>query len=400
MFPYLDRSASRQVLLAGLLSIFCMSVAAQGLRVDDDGRILKEGAPVYAIGVNYMDAFTRCLENPEDRSYREGFALLAAHDIPFARLNFGGFYPVGWKGYQTDKAGYFSRLDDVVRAAEEAGVGLVPSLFWWSACIPDIVGEPRNRWGDPKSKTHAFMKTYVTEVVTRYKDSPAIWAWEFGNEYNLAVDLPNAADHRPWTHVHKGSPATRGPDDDLQSEMVRVALIAFGDAVRAVDPKRPISAGHSLSRPSAHHLRMEGAWTPDSGAELRDNLVYMTPDPLDLISIHVYPHAREQRFGEGVVTYERLFQEARQAADGAGKGLFVGEFGPPPDNAAPWTRESAREEGERMMEALLASPVQLAAFWVFDFAWQEASMSVTATNHRRGYLKALQTANRGLAAKP
>ena len=53
------------------------------------------------------------------------------------------------------------------------------------------------------------------------------------NDYNLAVDLPNAADHRPWTHVHKGSPATRGPDDDLQSEMVRVALIAFGDAVRA-----------------------------------------------------------------------------------------------------------------------------------------------------------------------
>lgn len=78
----------------------------------------------------------------------------------------------------------------------------------------------------------------------------------------------------------------------------------------------------------------------------------------------------------------------------------MGEFGPPPDNAAPWTQESAREEGERMMAALLASPVQLAAFWVFDFAWQEASMSVTATNHRRGYLNVLQAANRGLAAKP
>lgn len=374
--------------------MFCISAFAEGLRIGDNGRILKDGVAVHAIGVNYMDAFTRCLEDPEDTSYREGFAVLAAHDIPFVRLNFGGFYPVAWEGYQRDRAAYFKLMDGVVRAAEEAGVGLVPSLFWWSACIPDIVGEPRNRWGDPESKTHTFMTTYVTEVVGRYKDSPAIWAWEFGNEYNLAVDLPNAAEHRPWTHVHKGCPATRGPDDDLTSEMVRVALVAFAKAVRAVDPARPITSGHSLSRPAAHHLRVSGTWTADSSAAFRENLAFMTPDPMDMISVHVYPHAREKRFGEASVSYARLFEEAQQAADDVGKGLFVGEFGPPPDNAPPWTREGAREEGERMMDALLASRVQLAAFWVFDFAWQEASMSVTATNHRRDYLTLLQAANR------
>ncbi len=399
-FQCLGRSACRGVFLAGLLSFSCASVLGQGLRIGEDGRILKDGAPVHAIGVNYMDAFTRCLKDPADQRYRDGFAVLAAHDIPFARLNFGGFYPVEWDLYQTDRAAYFSLMDGVVRAAEEAGVGLVPSLFWWSACIPDLVGEPRNRWGMPGSKTHAFMTTYVTEVVTRYKDSPAIWAWEFGNEYNLNVDLPNAAEHRPWTHVHKGSPATRGPEDDLRSDMVRVALVAFGEAVRAVDPHRPVTSGHSISRASAHHLRVAGTWAQDSPAEFRENLMYMTPDPLDMISIHVYPHARHKRFGEASVDYESIFGEARKAADGAGKGLFVGEFGPPPDNAAPWTRESAREEGERMVAALLASPVQLAAFWVFDFSWQEASMSVTATNHRNGYLKTLQAANRHLAMVP
>ena len=114
----------------------------------------------------------------------------------------------------------------------------------------------------------------------------------------------------------------------------------------------------------------------------------------------MYPHARDKRFGEDSVDYEVIFGEARQAADATGKGLFVGEFGPPPDDAAPWTRDSAREEGERMVTALLASPVQLAAFWVFDFSWQEASMSVTATNHRSGYLKILQAANRHWAARP
>ena len=42
------------------------------------------------------------------------------------------------------------------------------------------------------------MRRYTEEVVRRYKDSPAIWGWEFGNEYNLAADLPaDSRDRRP-----------------------------------------------------------------------------------------------------------------------------------------------------------------------------------------------------------
>jgi endo-1,4-beta-mannosidase len=38
------------------------------------------------------------------------------------------------------------------------------------------------------------MRAYVRDVVERYKDSPAVWGWEFGNEYNIPTDLP---DERP-----------------------------------------------------------------------------------------------------------------------------------------------------------------------------------------------------------
>jgi hypothetical protein len=373
--------------------------AAHGLRISDTGTLLRDGKPYYGVGVNYMDGFTRCLKDPKDTSYREGFATLAAHDIPFARLNFGGFYPSDWKLYQDDPDAYFALMDGVVRAAEEAGVGLIPSLFWWTACIPDLMGEPRNQWGNPASKTHAFMGRYVADVVSRYKDSPAIWAWEFGNEYNLATDLPNAKNSRPPNPVHKGCPPERGPDDDLTSDMIRTVLTAFGEAVRAIDPYRAITSGNSIPRTSAHHQHIELSWTKDSPEEFRGNLQFMTPDPLNLVSIHMYPQSADNRFGEARVSYQVLFAEAARAAREGKKGLFVGEFGPPPENKAPWTRESARAEGEELVAALLDSPVQLAAFWVFDFAWQEKSMSVTTTNHRQGYLKILQEANRQLAAR-
>ena len=80
--------------------------------------------------------------------------------------------------------------------------------------MPDLVGEPRNQWGNPQSKTRQFMRTYIREVVSRYVNSPAIWGWEFGNEYNLSLDTPDALaesasgqsspgqDEEPWSGRH------------------------------------------------------------------------------------------------------------------------------------------------------------------------------------------------------
>lgn len=385
--------------LAALVSLIVVaqSPAIPGLRIGESGLILKDGQPIRALGVNYMDAFSRCLENPEDTSYRAGFETLKAHDIPFVRLQFGGFYAVNWSLYQTDPDKYFALMDGVVKAAEETGVGLIPSLFWWTAGVPDLVGEPVGQWGNPESKTQAFMRGYIQQVVGRYLNSPAIWAWEFGNEYSLAADLPNAADNRPPIVPSLGSPETRSEADDLTSELIRAATIAFATEIRMIDPVRPITTGHSLPRPTAQHQYTEGSWGQDSVEEFRANLTFMTPDPNDLVSIHVYPEPNGKRFGVEGVSYRQILDEAFEASRDAGKGLFVGEFGAPPDNEAPWTPETAMAEGLAMFKAIEESPVQLAAYWVFDFSWQESSMNVTATNSRKAYLKALQEANKRMA---
>lgn len=379
------------------LAVVAQTPAIPGLRIGEGGVILKDGQPIRALGANYMDAFSRCLENPEDTSYRAGFETLKAHDIPFVRLQFGGFYAVNWALYQSDPDKYFALMDGVVEAAEETGVGLIPSLFWWTAGVPDLVGEPVGQWGNPESKTQAFMRGYIQQVVGRYLNSPAIWAWEFGNEYSLAADLPNAADNRPPIVPTLGSPETRSAADDLTSELIRAATIAFAAEIRKIDPVRPITTGHSLPRPSAHHLYTEGSWGQDSVEELRENLAFMTPDPNDLVSIHVYPEPKGKRFGVEGVSYSQILEEAFKASRDAGKGLFVGEFGAPPDNEAPWTFETAMAEGMAMFKAIEESPVQLAAYWVFDFSWQESSMNVTATNSRSAYLKALQEANKRMS---
>ncbi len=365
-----------------------------GLTCGEDGQVLLRGKPFRGIGMQYQDPFQRRLKDPDDTSYREGFAELASYEVPFVRFMACGFWPKEMKLYLEDRETYFSFMDDVVATAERNGVGLIPSFFWWYACVPDLVGEPINQWGNPESKTHEFMRTYTKELVTRYKDSPAIWAWEFGNEYNLPMDLPNAKEHLPWVHPHLGTPDSRSEKDTLTFEMVQTALKVFAETVRRYDPHRLVISGNSMPRASSHHQRTELSWGRDTRAQFVAHLKDINPSPLDSVSVHLYPHHKKERyFQRETLEYEDLLTAALEAARAEGKVLFVGEFGAQ-DDEKHGGRELARVENEKLFKALAASNVPLAAYWVYDFSWQDSFINVTSTNHRSYVLDMVRDANR------
>jgi len=342
-----------------------------------DGMLLKDGVRCRAIGVNYFDAFARTLKDPNDTSYDAGLRVLAEHGIPFARFMCGGFWPTDMKLYLENKAGYFERLDGVVRAAEKHGIGLIPSLFWHLATVPDLVGETCDQWGNPASKTHAFMRTYTREVVTRYRNSPALWGWEFGNEYNLAADLPNAREHLPPIVPKRGTPSARSDRDILTHEMVRTALREFAREVRRHDRQRIIVTGNSIPRPSAWHQMHEGTWTKDSPEQFAQMLAGDNPDPAGTLSIHVYEEAAD------------CLGQAMEVARKAGKPLFVGEFGV--SGEGPGTRQ----QFESLLGRIEEAGVPLAALWVYDYRAQ-TEWTVRSDNSRSHQLTALAAANQRL----
>ena len=358
-----------------LLSVLSVEAQAPNFKVQADGQLLKDGKPFRAIGINYFSCFLRMLENDEDTSYDEGFRVLAEHGIPFVRFAAMGFWPKNMELYQSDREEYFRRLDAVVASAEKHGIGLIPSLFWYFACVPDLVGEPMNQWGNPKSKTHAWMREYVREVVTRYQNSPAIWAWEMGNEFSLQASLPNAAEHRARVVPELGTPQARSERDDITFEDFRVAFAEFAKSVREHDPSRLIFTGDSLPRPSAWHQEKEGTWTTDREQDFRKMLRNLNPDPINAISIHAY--------GEDV---ERIGWSVR-AAKLIKKPLFVGEFG------VPGTGPEVETKFRHMLKIIEESPISLAALWVFDLPSQDADFNITAGNARAYQLKALSEAN-------
>lgn len=364
----------------------------RGLEVSQQGQLSMDGKPLRAFGVNYYSAFSRRLIDASDTSYHDGFAELSKHGIAFARFMAGAQMPIDMKRYVDAREEYFELMDGVVRAAEEHGIGLIPSLFWNNSCIPDLVGEPRNQWGNPGSKTIAFLRQYTADVVARYRDSPAIWAWEFGNEYDLAADLPNAAEHRPPIRTDRGTPATRTDADDLTQDMIVAALQEFGRVVRSLDPRRPITTGNSLPRPSSYHQYTQRTWTADTREQFIAQLLALNPDPCNLISVHVYPHDHEKRFRQSRTSYDEILALCMEAGRRAGKPVFVGEWGAPDERDGP-ARDLAKRDNHAFITALDRNCVPLSALWVYDFPAQERQHNVTAENDRKYLLNALGLAN-------
>ncbi len=188
------------LLVVGLMSLPA-SAGNLGLQVNKDGILIHNDKRYRGIGVNYFDAFYRTLLNPKDTSYREGFKTLAKYHIPLARMLATGFYPVNCKLYLQDPKAYFKLMDDVVKCARENHVGLIMSLFWAMPTVPDLVGQPCNQWR-PNSKTIAFMRRYIKDVVTRYKDRARVGLAGTATNciWTATYRIPNAGVPVPISH--------------------------------------------------------------------------------------------------------------------------------------------------------------------------------------------------------
>lgn len=318
-----------------------------GLYVED-GIIKHNGEEYRSIGVNFFSCFTNAFETGS-KQYEEIFALMNEYDIEYARISIGPFWPVNYTNKSDNEQLYKEVMDTVIKSAEQHNIGLIISFFWHAAGLSDFCGEPVNAWGDPESKTRKYMTDYVTTIVERYSESPTIWGWEFGNEINLSVDLPNRTEHRPQIIAELGTRLTRDENDDFSTDFVQPLLIEFAELVRKLDPhRRIITSGCAEPRPSQWNQYKYDTWTADTREQMAETLTWHNPTPMDTVSVHTYDLLN--RFS-GTESYADWLGIVKAEAKTQGKALFVGEF-------------SANEgTSEEIIDAIVTNKIPLAAVW-------------------------------------
>jgi cysteine-rich repeat protein len=372
-------------------------------------RLVLAGALFHRIGVNTFSLFFDALGMnvaPSSECSRDlvfGDAAVSARVIELLdtleRYGFDtarvalGFYPDDLGLWVRDRDAYWRVLDGLVNAARARGIRLVLTLAWNRWLFPDLASTPSsierlNALADPGSRSRALLAEYVTDVVSRYARSSTILAWELVNELNLIADIgppPATALVAPcW-----GTPASRTADDVLTSAEIAALQSDLAALVRSIDPIHLVSSGHSAPRPSAWHLaRSTGTrdWTLDSRDQMFANLAEMHPDPIDLVSVHIYDAAgntatalhENERYGHTGIFNPSIVSDFLEGAERIGKPLLVGEFG---DNGGPVpiARDPRGIYSIRVALHALERRVPLALFWSIGFYRRGSTLPFDST---------------------
>ena len=360
--------------------------ALPGLAVVN-GTLYKAGMAYRGVGINYCDLFQSMIEFPEyagQAEYRtlEGLRFLGEQGIPFVRFWACGFWPSNWDLYFNDKEEWFSRMDLLVATAEEANVGLIPSLFWRWETYPELMNEYRDEWGNPASAVRQFMTNYVHEVVGRYKDSPAIWGWEFCNELNLGCDLPNWEAFAGTNTLGygynlgvEGKSTEFDPRNKMTYAIAESAFNAFSQEVRKLDTHRFITTGNSGARVYAWHNRMENGWTTDTYAQAKEAFGWMQPPAsIDMASIHFYTMSDSNPSYAGATGVSNVLARYREFCSDQNQAMFVGEYSSFWDKA--YDVDAQRADEEALLDAIVGSGADLAAPWTFDYTYNRTTVGI------------------------
>lgn len=328
-----------------------------GIGVTEDGTMTLGGEKLYAAGVNCFDLVNGCFsEGFSAAGAKESLDVLSSYGVGVVRFDCGGYDYTSIGRYFDYKQEFIDLLREVTDYAEKLEIGLIPSFFWLKNAVPDYFDEPLRSWGRPESKTVGFLRSYTREIVSAIKDSKAVFGWEFGNEFNLDCDLPNAAEHMP--PLPEGSSRTgRTEEDYLSASDVQYALSVFAEEISSLDDSgRMITSGNANPRPSQYNQFRYGTWEQDTPEEYGEITSLFAPAGVEAISEHVYFTA-QKTFGREIFLEEYL-QYATATAKKLKKAYFVGEWGGGDSTDYGYYR--------RIGNAFVDAGVQLVLLWNFN----------------------------------
>jgi hypothetical protein len=346
--------------------------------------LMHRGVPVREFGLNCPDFLIRWLSNTNSSlvptsgnpiTYQTNVAancdLMLSYGFRVVRFAAFGNRPLLFqKSWIEAKAGYLAAFDAMIAICEAKGMLLIPSLHFDPAQIAPVYGEGLSAIASSTSQTRLAMLDVQTSLVNRYKNSPAIAMWQFGNEYDGTIGNAGqyASSQAPdptngfSINTDLGTPAAWVyPNDSGTIETVHNAMTAFQQNVKALD-NSPAWSGTTASRAttSGNQGYRNRIVTQKFSRWMQDML---DDEKTDVACIHTYATFNNgQYYNSDFLGYEYFLRNVKDTCAAAGKPVIVGEFGIPQDYSV--GRLPAQQQ-ERVASAIMSAGIQLALLWDF-----------------------------------
>lgn len=412
-----------------------MSVPKNKLGLHAQGtKLYLSGQEFRNFGVNHFSLVLReqvtfgSMANPGPAA---DFAAMKSYGIKIVRAAFGWYDYSAWLNYYiNNKPAFYAACDKVIAAAEEAGIGLIANLTWSVKGFAEMTHQTEGATNGPRGLSYKHMPEYqlmasfISEFVGRYKHSPAIYAWAFGNEFSAtsgneyfrtwkldgtdAVALGNAN----WGNKPSGS-AYSESDKLLTSDYQRYAQLVV-ECFRKNDPHgRIVISGNAIGTSFAVTARASNALTADtkvqwdghSSTEFEPWIAYRDRE-YPVVCQHVYPGAADSVgtfFNGGKLTYAQHIAHAKASADAVGKPLVLEEWGSTRYGSAvdPGTTTEGQEQSNfaNGLAAIQSAQIPISCLWNWDgeiagaAEWQRWKLTDTTRLYQ---LQAIAAANANL----
>ncbi len=280
----------------GLLSIKPLTTkllkgTSGGLKMNGDCAMTYNGKVVTWQGINFFSLVSGNYNNkgeiPEAQVQEIFRALedLAAYNVKTIRFSVGFFTANDWTRcyFDYDKAtgtyvegekakAYKCLLHRIFNKAASLNIGLIPSVYW-TANFVNLHGETEiDCFTNHNSKSHRFAVEFQRMLLENYNDHPALFMWEFGNEWNLKVDVKEGG---------------------LTSDHLIAFRAEWTELIQSYNTgyNRVIGSGDSNMRPAQYNRRYGGTWKNDTLAEHKKILRELNPG-ITALSSHDYPRSR------------------------------------------------------------------------------------------------------------
>ncbi|MBQ5802097.1 MAG: cellulase family glycosylhydrolase, partial [Clostridia bacterium] len=270
-------------------------LAIGGIQIDNKGNATYNGKGVHMIGVNYISMFTNCLKS--DGTYdttvtKNGLAVLAENGCGLIRFWASVFYADSGYLYIDYQESFFDALDEIFDEAARLNIGLMPSVFFTSWFMDYYDEGYYEAWVDPAnnlSKSMEYMETFTEQLIHRYANHPALFAWEFGNERNLGNDIPH------WS----GDNILDKPRIEIYTKV----LEHWSTYIHERDPyQRLICSGDAHMRSSQYNQAVAGSWAKDTYEQHKAIVALHNSGYCHGVSAHNYGGYVDGSSEEGVIT--------------------------------------------------------------------------------------------------